>query len=118
MGVGHLFAFIVQLFNRQRQCAAGAAPADHQQVAVGIALDLLVGDVVGHPVDLLLTVVNHQGMVFGIGAERAVRTFFQTAHAVTQSLHAWEGPFAGKGLRIAAERTVVGIVRRGQTRRD
>ena len=118
MGVGNLFAFVVHFFNGQGDSTCGATPTDDEQVAVGVAGDFLVGDVVGNAVDFLLTVVGHEGMVFGVGAERAVGAFLKTADTVAQAFHSGESPFASEGFWVAAERTVVGVVGLGQTRGD
>ena len=118
MRVSHLLAFFVHLFHGEGERAGGAAPTHHEEVGIGIAGHFLVGNVVGHAVHLLLTVVYHQGVVLGIGAQRSVGTFLQTAHAVTETLHAGQCPFASVGFGIATERSVVGVVRRGKTRFD
>ena len=118
MSVGHLLAFVVHLLDGKGQCAAGATPAHNEQVGVFGARHLLVGDVVGHAVHLLLTVVDHQLVVLRVGAQRTVGALLEAADAVAQAFHTGQSPFASEGLGVAAERTVVGIVRLGQTRLD
>ncbi|MBP5540012.1 MAG: 4Fe-4S binding protein, partial [Bacteroidales bacterium] len=115
VGVGHLLAFVVHLLDGEGQGTCCAAPTHHEQVGVLGAGDLLVGDVVGYAVHLLLAVLGHEGVVLGVGAERTVGAFLQTADAVAQAGHAGQGPLAGEFLLVAAEGTVVGVVLLGQT---
>ena len=118
VSVSHFLAFLVHLLGGEGEGATGATPANDEQVSVGIAGNLLVGDVVGDAVNLFLTVVGHRSVVLGIGAERAVGAFLEAAYAVTETFHAWESPFASESLGIAAERTEIGVVGLSQTRSD
>lgn len=115
VGVGHFLAFVVHLLDGEGEGAAGAAPANDEQVGVGVAGDLLVGDVVGHAVDLLLTVAGHEGVVLGVGAEGTVGALLKAADTVAEAFHAGQGPFACKFLFVAAEGTEVGVVLLGET---
>ena len=114
MGVCHFLAFLVHLFHGEGEGAGGAAPAHHEEFGVGVAGDFLVGDVVGHAVDFLLAVIDHQGVVFGVGAQRSVGAFLKAAHAVSEAFHAGQCPFACEGDGVAAERSVVRIVGGGE----
>src|SRR5262245_39991067 len=84
--------------------AIGASPADHQQIALGVARDLKLRYFVGDVGDFLSPRLDHVLVVERIVTDVAGNIFlFQPADAMLQSRGAGYGPFPDQP-RIAAKR--------------
>ena len=82
--------------------APRAAPPEHEQLGVGVALDLDRRDVVGDAGHLVGPEVDHQLVVVGVVVDVAGAVLLlDAADAVHQAGRAGDGPRPGQRLRVA-----------------
>lgn len=79
-------ALLLQPLDGALHVAARAAPADHQQVALSGACDLLTGQIVGHGRHFGGARAHHLLMVGGFVGDASLQTmFFESADAVFET---------------------------------
>ncbi len=83
-------------------CALRRAPAEHEQVAVGMAVHLRRRNVLGHVLHLLRPDLHHLLVVLRVVGDIAGLVFFlQPPEAMLQIGRAGPGPDTGQRLRVA-----------------
>ena len=83
VGMSDLVALLTNLMGSFVEVPVGTTPADDQRIGILIAFDLEERDLIRDVVDLLLTGLDHEGVVSSVGADSTGReVLFKTTETV------------------------------------